>query len=311
MIATVAISPALILEPIALHRVRFRIDGRYAVADGACQPSRPAAKPCRASAAMARAPMPRLATAAGAARLRGAAASGAPRHRARHVRDRLGRAAALLVAGVARAAARAGRSRHQHRHRFARTHHSRTTCARRSATSCGPRSTRRAAATTRTSTASRASTARPAGSCCAARPSSPRARMDGTPRARSACRRHHRPQARRGGERAACLDGAVVERCDLLDRSRPAPSAPGIRAPSAFTATRPRRRSAVRSRCSARIICTTSSSRSTPTRSAARPWCWRRCAVTRDGRLIPVGISAAPIFAPRARSRASRRCIAT
>ena len=32
-------------------------------------------------------------------------------------------------------------------------------------------------------------------------------------------RRHHRPQARRGGERAACLHGAVVERCDLLDRS--------------------------------------------------------------------------------------------
>ena len=32
-------------------------------------------------------------------------------------------------------------------------------------------------------------------------------------------RRHHRPQARRGGERAARLDGAVLERCDLLDRS--------------------------------------------------------------------------------------------
>jgi PAS domain-containing protein len=32
-------------------------------------------------------------------------------------------------------------------------------------------------------------------------------------------RRHHRPQARRGGERAACLDGAVLERRDLLDRS--------------------------------------------------------------------------------------------
>ena len=35
------------------------------------------------------------------------------------------------------------------------------------------------------------------------------------------CRRHLGPQARRGGERAARLDRAVVERRDLLDRSRP------------------------------------------------------------------------------------------
>ena len=53
------------------------------------------------------------------------------------------------------------------------------TCAPRSATRCAPRSIRTAAATTRTSIASRASTARPAGCCCAARPSSPKGRTDG------------------------------------------------------------------------------------------------------------------------------------
>src|SRR4029077_20449741 len=34
-------------------------------------------------------------------------------------------------------------------------------------------------------------------------------------------RRHHGPQARRRGERVACLDGALIDRRDLLDRSEP------------------------------------------------------------------------------------------
>ena len=179
-----------------------------------------------------------LATAAGAARLRGAAAPGAPRHRARHVRDRLGRAAALLVAGVARAAARAGRSRHQHRRRSARAHHPGRHARGVPRQDAGPRSPRTAAATTRTSTASRASTARPAGSCCAARPSSPRGRTGGAPRARSAWSSTS-PTASAARRRTRCMPPRCCRRTMRSSRSIPAArSAPGIRAPSGSTATR-------------------------------------------------------------------------
>ena len=185
----------------------------------------------------------------GAARLRGAPAPRAPRDRARHVRDRLGRAAALLVARAARDPPRARPISTSTPTPICSSASSRPTCARASARSCRPRSRPKAAATTRTSTASRASTATTGWILLRGKtffqdtPSGKRRHaLDRTDR------RHHGSQARRGGERAACLDGALLD--DAIFSIDPDLHHQDLEsaARSGSTATRPPRRSASRSR---------------------------------------------------------------
>ena len=126
-------------------------------------------------------------------------------------------------------------------------------------------------------------------------------------------RRHHRPQARRGGERAARLDGALVERRDLLDRS--GADHPDLE-PGRGAALRlhaPPRRSAGRSRMHLPGRACATSSRALRARpSRGKPVVLETVRRHKDGRLVPVGISGAPIFdADGIAWSASRRCIAT
>ena len=119
------------------------------------------------------------------ARLRGAVAPGAACDRARHVRDRLGRAAALLVARAARDPARAARYGHQRQYRSARADH-----PERDASALPRQAAGVARARKRRRLRGRAShlgsTARRGGSCCAARRSFRRCRAESGRHARSA-----------------------------------------------------------------------------------------------------------------------------
>ena len=261
-------------EPIPRYGVSVRIDGCNELPAGVVPSAAPAGWACRKTRPpRGRAPGCRGAFhRAGFARLRGAAAPGAARDRARHVRDRLGCAAALLVARVARAAARAGRSRHQHRHRPARAHRPGRDARGVPRQAHRLARARKAAATTRTSTASPASTARPDGSCCAARPSSPKGRTGGAPRVRSGWSSTS-PTASTARRRTRCTPQRSSPPTMRSSRSiRRRSSRPGTAARSGSTATPPPRRSAVRSPSSVRTICTTSLPASMPGPSRASRW---------------------------------------
>ena len=119
---------------------------------------------------------------------------------------------------------------------------------------------------------------------------------------------------RKRGEEANALHAStvlLVERRDLLDRSRRRSSAPGTGARSGSTATRrrgdrPADHHPLPGRPARRAACALSRR---PSRASR--WCSKPCAVTRTAGSIPVGISGAPIFDAEHGGRASRRCIAT
>ena len=120
---------------------------------------------------------------------------------------------------------------------------------------------------------------------------------------------------RKRGEEANALHAStvhVLERCDLLDRSGAGHQDLEPRRRAALRLHAPPRRSAVRSPSSVRTICATSSRRSMRRTIAGKPVVLETVRRRKDGRLIPVGISGAPIFdADGNGSPASRRCIAT